>query len=145
MPSRDIKTIFASLGGSVEESISYGVVLGYATSGSIARIVRQFPDWVIPVSFDHLFSPQAFHLRYHLPNVPFVHHTLKPRDFILFLLDIVTYLIELSLVVWKAWGFDDRGSLIEVGKRFTIERSRRRQSGILVHRAPRLFAVVHIL
>ena len=114
MPSRDLETIFASPGGSVEESILYAVVLGHATSGSIARIVRQFPDWVIPVSFDHLFSPQAFHLRYYLSNISFVHHMLKSRDFILFLLDIVKYLVELLSVVWKAWGFDNGGCLIEV-------------------------------
>ena len=92
MPSRDIETIFTSPGGSVEKSIPYTVVLGHAASGSIARIIGQFPDWVIPISFDHLLLPQAFHLGYHLPNVPFIHNPLD-CDFILLFLNVIKHLV----------------------------------------------------
>ena len=115
MPTRYIEAVFASPSGRVVKSIPYAVVLGHTALGNIARVFHQFPDWVIPVFFDHLLLPQALYLVYYLPNISFIHYSLQPSEFILLLLDVIEYLIQLSLVMWKSWRFNNRCDLIVVG------------------------------
>ena len=115
MSSGDIEAVFTTSGCIIKESVSNTIVLGHAMSGSIAGVIRQFLDWIVSISLNHLLLPEAFHLRYNLPNVSFFHHSLKSSDFILLLLDVVEHPIQLLLVVWKAWRFNNRSDLIVVG------------------------------